>query len=387
MSNGPAWASLIPGTIIDFSVTNYFGVMSILIGFVCLLLAGFLLVVPSARKIPNRFLAVFLILTAIEISGWLWVTVNNQTSWLNAFRGALGLLQMSVFFGFFVSSCYSDFRLNWRDSLHLLPFVMGLLLTLPGNQIPGAAKHFTSSSLTREEIDAMRVAAHLLYYGYMAAICQLLWVFYRRFTAVHSGGRSEVLVWLIQLAATSLFAHTLILVRDIAIAASASRVSLGLQLFGALLVLCILTWIALKSLLQPHLFRDVDRKLLGLSDDAAIASQSNLARLQEAMENDRPYLNPDLSLSALAEQVGMVSRDVSALLNQHLGVHFFDFVNGYRVRDAQSMLLAHKSRSVLEVLHAVGFNSKSSFNTAFKKHTGMTPSAYRKKGGPAASHP
>ena len=57
--------------------------MSILIGFVCVLLAGFLLAVPSERRLPNRFLAVFLLLTAIELSGWLWVDASNFGGWID----------------------------------------------------------------------------------------------------------------------------------------------------------------------------------------------------------------------------------------------------------------------------------------------------------------
>jgi AraC-like DNA-binding protein len=59
--------------------------------------------------------------------------------------------------------------------------------------------------------------------------------------------------------------------------------------------------------------------------------------------------------------------------------HFFDFVNEYRIQKAMG-ILKDQSRSqltVLEILYEVGFNSKSSFNTSFKKHTNLTPTAYR----------
>jgi AraC-like DNA-binding protein len=71
-------------------------------------------------------------------------------------------------------------------------------------------------------------------------------------------------------------------------------------------------------------------------------------------------------------------RELSELINIEFGVHFFDFVNGYRVDTAKVMLTDQPERTVLDVLYAVGFNSKSSFNTAFKKRTHMTPSAFRK---------
>lgn len=104
------------------------------------------------------------------------------------------------------------------------------------------------------------------------------------------------------------------------------------------------------------------------------------ARLLEAMTRDTPYLDPLLTLPRLALKTGTTANTLSAVLNQHLGVNFFDFVNGYRVDDAARLLLACPDRTVLDIAMEVGFNSKSTFNAAFKKHTGTTPSAWRKTG-------
>jgi AraC-like DNA-binding protein len=372
--------------------------MSILISFLCLLLAGFLLTVPTVRRLPNSLLAVFLLLTAIELSGWLWVNPGNVNSWLNGVREALGFLQMPVFFGFFVSSCYSDVAPRRRDLLHLVPFLIALVLVMPGSQIPfmpvsGAGDGAEAGAgaglrLTALEADALWIGSHLQYYGYMSAVLAVLWQFRRLFREHHSGARSEMLIWLTQLAAVSLIAHTLILVRNLLSYSTASHLVLALQVFGALLALAITTWIALKSLLQPHLFRDVDRRVLALgkrrseggSGQEPDARQQQVETLLAFMDAHEPYLDPRLSLAALADQIAMTPREVSELLNQSTGMHFFDFVNGYRVRKAQDLLLATPRQSVLEILYAVGFNSKSSFNTAFRKHAGLTPSAYRARG-------
>ena len=75
----------------------------------------------------------------------------------------------------------------------------------------------------------------------------------------------------------------------------------------------------------------------------------------------------------------MTPREVSELLNQSLGLHFFDFINGHRIDFARDLLLTNPAQSILDILLASGFNSKSSFNTAFKKQVGMTPSAFRKQ--------
>ncbi|WP_417487472.1 helix-turn-helix domain-containing protein [Maricaulis sp.] len=372
----------------DLTLGNFFGVMSILISFVCVLLAGFLLSVPTVRRQPNTFLALFLLLTAIEMSGWLWVNPGNANSWSNGIRVALGFLQMPVFFGFFVSSCYSDFALRRRDIAHLIPCLLALVLIVPGSQIPFAAAADDGVRISVLEADALWIGSHISYYGYMSAVLAVLWQFRSLFREHHSGARSEMLIWLTQLAVVSLIAHTLILVRNLLAFTAASQLVLGLQVFGALLALAITSWIALKSLLQPHLFRDVDRRVLDLGNRRAgggsagqmDARQRQVETVLEFMDRHEPYLDPRLNLASLADQLAMTPREVSELLNQSTGMHFFDFVNGYRVRKAQDLLLATPRQSVLEILYAVGFNSKSSFNTAFRKHAGVTPSAYRERG-------
>lgn len=320
-----------------------------------------------------------MLLTAVELSGWLWLDAERQTSLINGLRLAFGNLQMPVFFGFFLSTCFRDVRLKRLDLLHLIPLGLGLILALPGNQIPWVSGASSDHHLSLAELSAFSVAAHLLYYGYMLPILGILLTFRRRFRATYSGARSEVLSWLTQLAGASLFAHTLILIREIFRPTANSQTVLTLQMIGALLALGITTWIAVKSLLQPNLFRAVDRRMLNLSGTEHPSLSVEKDRLLTYMDEQEPYLDPDLTLATLSEQIAMTPRDVSELLNQTLGTHFFDFVNQYRVKRAQLLLVSNQARPISDILYAVGFNSKSSFNSAFKKHAGLTPSAYRRK--------
>jgi AraC-like DNA-binding protein len=98
------------------------------------------------------------------------------------------------------------------------------------------------------------------------------------------------------------------------------------------------------------------------------------------MLSKKQYLNPEITIKDVADNLEMPVRDLSTLLNKHMGVHFFDFINEYRIKEAQEIFKSSDDNklTVLEVLYDVGFNSKSSFNTAFKKYTGLTPTAYRK---------
>ena len=106
-----------------------------------------------------------------------------------------------------------------------------------------------------------------------------------------------------------------------------------------------------------------------------------LDQLRGHMETRRPWLDPDLTLEQLALQLKFRPKLLSQAINDGLGQNFFEFINTYRIGEAKRLLTnpADKKVTVLEVLYQVGFNSKSSFNTVFKKQTGLTPSEFKKK--------
>ena len=103
-------------------------------------------------------------------------------------------------------------------------------------------------------------------------------------------------------------------------------------------------------------------------------------RMQEFMTNETLYTDPDLSLEDFAGRLDVPPHRVSQALNRGLDRNFFRFVNDYRVRAVQAALVSedYRDQTVLEIALRCGFNSKASFNSVFKQHTGVTPSAYRK---------
>lgn len=111
-------------------------------------------------------------------------------------------------------------------------------------------------------------------------------------------------------------------------------------------------------------------------------SKAYLSRLIRFMEQEKPFLEEDLTLKDLAERTGIPLRDLSRIVNEKLHKNFNDFINFYRVEEAKQLLLlqGEKEMSILDIAFEVGFNSKSSFNSIFKKQTGMTPSLFKKKG-------
>lgn len=102
-------------------------------------------------------------------------------------------------------------------------------------------------------------------------------------------------------------------------------------------------------------------------------------KIEALMAEQKLYLEPDLSLWDLAGRIGVTTHYASQALNEKLGERFFDYVNRWRVRAAANQLRTSKA-TILTIAYEVGFNSRSSFYTAFKREFGVTPSQYRKSG-------
>jgi ligand-binding sensor domain-containing protein/AraC-like DNA-binding protein len=110
-------------------------------------------------------------------------------------------------------------------------------------------------------------------------------------------------------------------------------------------------------------------------------AESAVPRLEKLMEEEKPFLNPDLTLRDLAKMLHLHPNYLSQIINERIGVSYNDYVNRYRIEEAKKRLIDSDGgiRNVLEIALDTGFYSKSVFNSAFKKFTGMTPSQYRKK--------
>jgi AraC-like DNA-binding protein len=128
---------------------------------------------------------------------------------------------------------------------------------------------------------------------------------------------------------------------------------------------------------EPRLEEPPRYERSGLSDSEAAQLRDTLL---SSMEEMKPYRNSDLTLPDLAEQLSTSPHRLSEVLNSQLSQNFYDFVNGYRVREVQERLADEKSQTLtlLSLALDAGFASKSTFNSVFKKITGQTPSEYRR---------
>ena len=96
------------------------------------------------------------------------------------------------------------------------------------------------------------------------------------------------------------------------------------------------------------------------------------------MDSQKPYLDPDLTLNSLANLLDIPPHHLSQIINQFEEQNFNDFVNKYRVDEFIDRASQVSHLSFLGIALDSGFNSKSTFNTVFKKHKGATPSQFMK---------
>jgi AraC-like DNA-binding protein len=126
---------------------------------------------------------------------------------------------------------------------------------------------------------------------------------------------------------------------------------------------------------QATLDEQVKYKSSSLTDDDQL--QQHIIKLKQIMEVQKPFLKPSFSLPELAQLMNLSVHLVSQIINDKLGKSFFEMIAEYRIEEAKKLLVNQPNIKIEEIAEQVGYNSKSSFNTAFKKFTGKTPSEFR----------
>jgi AraC-like DNA-binding protein len=138
---------------------------------------------------------------------------------------------------------------------------------------------------------------------------------------------------------------------------------------------------AVKLRFAPPVESPPDEIIETLSPKQSIAEpefERLKVKLQNLMTDEKPHLEPQLTLADLSKLAGTNAGVLSAVINQGFGVNFNDFINGYRVEEVKARLEngGSKNLNLLGVAFECGFNSKATFNRVFKKQTGISPKEY-----------
>ena len=160
---------------------------------------------------------------------------------------------------------------------------------------------------------------------------------------------------------------------------------LGIYWFGSGIVLpqvCALALFIQKALRQKPLATSdkvqpkVEQPRVALLSSEQMQNIAN--KLNKAMVDEKLFLSNDLSLKSLSDHINETENHISETLSQQLHTNFFNYANGFRIEEAKKAL-AESSKLIINIAYDVGFNSKSTFNSAFKKVVGCSPSVYRKQ--------
>lgn len=333
--------------------------------FLLVLLSLFLFTAPSKNKLPNVFFGLFLLVTSLDFSALFAASFYGNHLFLNDVRIASVLLQMPLFYLYVRAICYHNFRLSALQLVHVIPFAAFFVV--------------------RPSDDSMlyEYAAQAQYYFYIIAVFYELRK-YRHLQLENYALHSKTYQWLMTTTVLFLTGNCFVLFRSyyekLNNNESLAFLNLGISLFG----LGVICWFTLKAMRNPELFKRIDQDIKPLAKSEVGANEKGKEEHKEEIEHllaymsaNKPYLEETLTLQMLAEKTGIPDKQLSFLINRVLDKHFFDFINTYRVEEAKT-LLEDKGLNIQEIMYQVGFNSKSSFYTAFKKQTATTPSNYRK---------
>lgn len=360
-----------------------------------LALAAFLLLPGTIRLVSNRLLAATVITFAAGLGEFFLYSTGLALEHPNlAYLGTLvGLLQASLLYLYAQSLMYRDFRLQPGHAVHALLFVVvSAIFVVEYYLQPTEVKLRILLSRDHPGVltsPLLAVAIHLVFLGYLWATIRALNRFGTTVRQLFSNLENRQLAWLRKLLILYAIAWTISLFyclsahvfKDIVSARAVSAVGAGAGFF-------FINYLLIHALRQPSIFSGLsaEEALLASSEaeDRAAAAEAVdaglLQRLGTHMAEVRPYLDADLTVEQLARQLGVPTRELSRAINEGLSKNFFELVSDYRIAEARRQLeTADAGTTILQVMYDSGFNSKSVFNTAFKKATGMTPSAYRSK--------
>ena len=400
-------------------------------------LAG-VLATKRTNRTAGRLLAVTMVVFSIYLSTSAYHAGGYERVFPHFFGVAypLPLLFGPLVYLYAVTAADRSRRLGWRDTMHFVPFLAVVIAGLPIYLMSGAEKiAFYHQLLTGFRPPLLVVADPLKLatgVAYTAATILFLQRHRERVKASYSSVERVNLRWLLLLGGGAAAIWLLAVVFQVLESAGIVRVVRGDDFIG--LGMAVLVYaIGYMGLRQPEIFRyetaefRVPAELRGAAAhppaeapvraearapvqprsseelDSAPAlelpeatlpryERSGLSDLEArrlrdelmaVMEQERPWRDSDLTLADLSDRLSTTPHKLSEVLNSQVGQSFYDFVNGYRVREVQRRIAAGDTQRVTMLALALdaGFASKSTFNVVFKKHTNQTPSAYRHASG------
>jgi len=360
--------------------------------FLVFLLALFLLTVKTKHRLANWLLAFFLFTNAVDAFKFLMRDFPVNFINLEAFRWSINYLVPALFYLYVLSVCFSKFRLKPKHLLHIIPFVAFNLYMMLGIYLEDRAGKvsFINAMNQTSTMQFFYFLFEVLFQVYFIASFLVIRKSKTVYLENYTNPNISTLNALSKITILYYVLHFLVLIRWlVTFLFGFGELRQWIVILDGFAFFFCTCWYLFVALNKPEFFRGVNAQLKPIGDlvpkpksDPIIDDEKNkqIESLKDFMMKNEPYLDSSLTIQDLAAQLKMPVKDLSVLINLYMNKHFFDFINEYRIEKAKEILKdpLQKELTILEILYQIGFNSKSSFSTSFKKYTGTTPTDFRK---------
>jgi AraC-like DNA-binding protein len=361
---------------------GYLAVLNLLGAAQGVLLASALLTTRSGRRTANRLLAALTLTISIAVSGAVLLTTNYVFAFpqLSRLHQPFVFLAAPLLFLYLRELTAREERFKRQDFLHFIPFALCLIYLLP---------YYLKSSGAKIQIlvsEYVQPNPGQWYYVRSALLITQILVYlilivvsivnYSRSGEQRKSAQDKAVLFEVRF---FIIAAVVLWVAVVLRYAIPTMPNLLVPL-GASVLIYAMGYLKLRRPDVETMGKDEQPgRKYEKSTLTPERSQRYLDKLVNFMENEKPFTDGDLTIQKLAEKLSIPANHLSQTINERLGQTFSDFVNSYRVEAAKRKLVdpAFSHLSVLGIAEEVGFNSKSSFNSVFKKHTKMTPSEFR----------
>ena len=361
-----------------------------LIGAIHGLVLALLLASKKINRLSNRILGSLMVVFSVD----LLMAAFIGSGFYQVYPHFIGIdFPITVLYGpllylYTTSLIKSSSRLDTKDWLHFLPFVLLLVYTIPFYTYSGAEK----INLLADE-GSLEYGSDLLTHfkvgfsvAYVPFIIRALRTYRKQVKDNFSSFEKRNLDWL------QFFVLGGVLMAVIATGLYLMDIFSDIETdYGYLTLLTVTIFvysIGYLGLRQPEFFANFEKYAEAQEKGSKKYSKSGLddqtgkilaRKLKDLMEGEQPYLNNELNLFELATMMDISPHNLTEIINKYADKNFYDFINAYRVEEVKRRIQDPSSGNftLLAIGLEAGFNSKSSFNSVFKKHTGMTPSEFK----------
>jgi AraC-like DNA-binding protein len=379
-------------------IFNTHDVVLLMTAYQCIVFSLLLLTIRREQKLSNIFLAGFLLMHAaipLDILIQFGAEFRRMAlSWSPDIFYLFGFgtwLEAPLLLWYTRSLVYQNYKPNWRDLWLLLPFFIYLVYRLVSYYgLDEQLKIALQEDFNVYELPPLETYIPLLrdlFRVWLSFLCLIELRNYRkRLRHEYSDVEKRELAWLRLLAIGFLAIRAWsVLVVFLVMLAVVFDIQTDFGSFGlagnysTFMLVTLLIFYGLRNSLMVEGLGVWSTKVTPEEPKDKFKPEQ-VAAVSEYMEQEKPYLIPDLTLESLAGMLQMTPRTLSSIINRQFNSNFFEYVNAYRVEEAKHHLSdqANASKNVLDIMYDVGFRSKTTFNTLFKKKVGMTPTEYRK---------